>query len=312
MEKKFVSVVVYLYNDEKNIEEFMTSVLPKVEETFEHYEAVFVDDKSDDETVSKIKEIASTNSFGGMISIVKMENYQGLEASMNAGRDIAIGDFVYEFDTCIVNYETDEIKRAYDLLTEGHDIVAVSDSKGSRLASKAFYGIFNSFSKSHTAIGTETFRIVSRRAINRIKSMGDYIPYRKAVYSGCGLNTKRIFYTAIPGKKVRREKQTYERMALAMDSFIYFTNFLERISMVLSGFFLLSTVGLLVYALVDYIRNRSAIEGWTSLISFMSFGFFGIFLLLTILLKYMSTMINLIFKKQNYLVSSVEKVGHEK
>ena len=81
--------------------------------------------------------------------------------------------------------------------------------------------------------------------------------------------------------------------------------------MVLSGFFLLSTVGLLVYALVDYIRNRSAIEGWTSLISFMSFGFFGIFLLLTILLKYMSTMINLIFKKQNYLVSSVEKVGHE-
>ena len=95
MEKKFVSVVVYLYNDEENIEEFMTSVLPKVEESFEHYEAIFVDDKSDDETVSKIKEIASTNSFGGMISIVKMENYQGLEASMNAGRDIAIGDFVY-------------------------------------------------------------------------------------------------------------------------------------------------------------------------------------------------------------------------
>ena len=206
----------------------------------------------------------------------------------------------------------ESIEDVYNQMVKGYDIVAASNAKYKRFTSNLFYGLFNKYSKSFAKIGPETFRIVSRRAINRIKSMGDYIPYRKAVYSGCGLNTKRIFYSAIPGKKVRREKQTYERMALAMDSFIYFTNFLERISMVLSGFFLLSTVGLLIYALVDYIRNRSAIEGWTSLISFMSFGFFGIFLLLTILLKYMSTMINLIFKKQNYLVSSVEKVGHEK
>ncbi|MBR1860448.1 MAG: glycosyltransferase [Lachnospiraceae bacterium] len=312
MEKKFVSVVVYLYNDEKNIEEFISTVLPEVQNSFEHYEAIFVDDKSDDKTIERLKEGVSNGRYTGMISIVKMENYQGLEASMNAGRDIAIGDFVYEFDTCIVNYDAGMITESFELLSKGNDIVTVSDSKGGRLSSRMFYGIFNTYSKSHGNICTETFRIVSRRAINRIKSMGDYIPYRKAVYAACGLNTKRLYYTATGGKKIKKEKQTYERMTLAMDSFIYFTNFLERVSTILSLFFLVSTVGLLIYALVDYIKNKSAIEGWTSLICFISFGFFGIFLLLTILLKYMSTMINLIFKKQNYLVSSIEKVGHEK
>ena len=37
-------------------------------------------------------------------------------------------------------------------------------------------------------------------------------------------------------------------------------------------------------------------------------GIFGVFALLTIILKYLSVMLNLIFKKQRYLIMDIEKV----
>ena len=48
-----------------------------------------------------------------------------LESAMNAGRDIAIGDFVFEFDDVFVDYEPELIMRVYEKLLEGNDIVAV-------------------------------------------------------------------------------------------------------------------------------------------------------------------------------------------
>ena len=42
-----------------------------------------------------------------MVNVVHMSFFQGLESAMNAGRDIAIGDFVFEFDDILVDYEPD-------------------------------------------------------------------------------------------------------------------------------------------------------------------------------------------------------------
>jgi dolichol-phosphate mannosyltransferase len=40
----------------------------------------------------------------------------------------------------------------------------------------------------------------------------------------------------------------------------------------------------------------------------MSIGFFGVFALLTIILKYLSVMLNLIFRQQRYMVADIEKI----
>ncbi len=310
MEKKFVSVVVYLNNCGAEIEKFLSAVIPTVQNYFENYELVCVDDACTDNTIDLVREYTKKNNTTGMVSVVHMGKYQGLEPSMNAGRDVAIGDFVYEFDTTVCDYEPGVITNVYEALVEGYDIVSAYPSSGSKLFSKLFYGIYNRSNRGRAKIGTETFRLISRRAINRIKSMGDYIPYRKAVYANCGLESKRIPYTETDKSKSGRK--TRQRVTLAMDSFIYFTNFLERISTVISVFFLLATVAFVSYAVYDYLVNKAAIEGWTSIICFMSFGFFGVFLMLTIVLKYMSAMLNMVFKRQKYLVSSIEKVGNDR
>ena len=311
MEKKFISFVIYLHNDAQRAEGFFKNVMPVIDSYFEQYELICVNDDCTDDTVERVREYAAKLDRKNVVNIIHMGFYQGMESSMNAGRDISIGDFVFEFDDLTVDYDPAILTKAFETLLTGYDIVSVSGNRRKRFTSKIFYSLYNRTSRGNGKIGSETFRILSRRAINRVKSMGQYIPYRKAVYANCGLKSTTITYE-LTGSESRRTVDRSMRTSLALDSFIYFTSFLERISTVISVFFLLATVAFVSYALYDYLVNKAAIEGWTSIICFMSFGFFGVFLMLTIVLKYLSTMLNLVFKRQKYLVSSIEKVGSDK
>lgn len=309
MEKKFISLVVYLHNAASWLSYFLDTVLPVCEENFEQFELVCVDDACQDGTVEVLKSYVAKRQLKVMVNVVHMSFFQGLESAMNAGRDIAIGDFVYEFDDIFVDYEPEVIMEVYHKLLDGNDIVAASSRGKLRMTSRVFYSLYNRTSRGKGRIGPETFRIVSRRAINRIQSMGQYIPYRKAVYMNCGLNTATLCYDS-RDVNVRLKNKTVvsERTALALDSFIYFTNVLERVSAIICGIFLLVTVGMGIYIISDMFNSTKPVEGWLSTMGFLALGFFGVFALLTIILKYLSVMLNLIFKHQRYLVSDIEKV----
>lgn len=308
-EKKFISLVVYLHNMASYLKYFLDTVIPVCDSHFEQFEIVCVNDACQDDTVEVLKKYVEDHKLKTMVNIVHMSFFQGLESSMNAGRDIAIGDFVYEFDDIFVDYEPEVILKVYDRLIAGNDIVAASSKGKLRVTSRLFYSLYNNTSRGNGKIGPETFRIVSRRAINRIKSMGQYIPYRKAVYANCGLHTATVFYDSKDNRvRLNNKIVASERTALALDSFIYFTNVLERVSAVICGLFLLFTVGMGIYIVSDMFNKTKPVEGWLSTMGFLALGFFGVFALLTIILKYLSVMLNLIFKQQRYLISDVEKV----
>lgn len=40
----------------------------------------------------------------------------------------------------------------------------------------------------------------------------------------------------------------------------------------------------------------------------LTLGFAGLFAVLTIIIKYLSLLVDLVFKKQNYLIESIEKI----
>lgn len=309
MEKKFISLVIYLHNGEAYIKYFLDKVIPVCESGFEQFEIVCVNDASSDNTVEILKTYVEEKQLTAMVNVVHMSFFQGLESAMNAGRDIAIGDFVYEFDDIFVDYEPEIIMEAYYKLLEGNDIVAASSKGKLRFTSRLFYDLYNKTSRGNGKIGPETFRLISRRAINRIKTMGQYIPYRKAVYMNCGLRTTTISYNSLDTKvRVKNKAIASERTGLALDSFIYFTNVLEKVSAIISGAFLLVTVAMGIYIISDFFNNNKPVEGWLSTMGFLALGFFGVFALLTIIMKYLSVLLNLVFKQQRYLVADIEKV----
>ena len=306
--RQFVSIVVYVHNGADKIITFIDTVMKQCE-VFKQCELIFVDDFSSDHSIEIIRRFFNENNKPYTVSILKLGKYHGIEKAMNAGRDMAIGDFVYEFDDLYVDFESDVIMQVYNKCLEGFDIVAATTEVPMKFSSRIFYRIFNKVTFSSADIGQESFRILSRRGINRITSMDIDIPYRKAIYFNSGLSATIIKYKSTTGNRPARITEKYERFDLAFDSFIYFTDIMQRISLYISLFFGLICMTCIVYAIISRGLGYHIGLGWLSMIVGMSLGFIGLFILLTIVIKYLSVIVDLIFKRQKYLIADIEKIS---
>lgn len=311
-EKNFVSATVYLYNAAQEAERFGTMLVRVLEENFEHSEIIFINDHSADDSAEAVKRVSGTARTTS-VSLLNMSYFQGREAAMNAGLDLAIGDFVFEFDTTFVDYTQKDIMDVYDQALEGFDMVSASPDRKMRRTSRLFYRILDRFSDTPYSMTSERFRILSRRVINRVMSMNNDIPYRKAVYSHCGLKTKHIVYPAAPDqngriydKRLGHTEKRYRRN-LGIDVLLLFTGVGYRFSIGMTVTMILVTVFMFAYSLVVYLFG-SPVEGWTTTILFFSFAFFGLFGLLTIVIKYLQILVDLVFKRKRYSFESLEKL----
>ena len=304
-EKNFVSAVVYLYNDENTVGNFLHSLNGVLKENFEKYEIVCVNDCSTDNTVAAVENFCEENSVKSL-TLINTSYFQGVESAMVAGVDISIGDFVFEFDSCIVDYDTDMIMSVYCKSLEGNDVVFAVPAGVSRFSSKLFYSLFNRFSGMQYKIKTQRFSIISRRGINRVKSMGVKTVYRKAVYASCGLPVTDFKYEPVKNEKTA-DYQKSVKQELALNSLILFTDIGYKISVSLS--FVMAAVLMLaaVYTVVIFL-SANPVAGWTTTMLVISFGFFGLFLLMAFVLKYLSLILNLVFTKKQYVVESIRKI----
>lgn len=303
-QKNFVSAVVYIHNVEDMIDNFLEMIYGVLGDNFEKFEIICVNDCSTDNSKEVIKNHANEIS-SCMLSIVNMSYYHGVEAAMRAGIDLAIGDFIFEFDEIVVDFDPSLIMDVYNRSLQGFDIV--SCGKGNyRASSKLFYSIYNRHSGTQYALKSETFRIISRRGINRVQSMSVNIPYRKALYYNCGLRLDYIYYKTIntDAKQKQRLKNPYDT---ALTSLILFTNIAYKVSLFFTFAMMLATLGSLTYVVVIYLAGNP-VEGYTTMMVLMSGAFFALFAISAVVIKYLSVISGLVFHKQRYMIEGVEKI----
>lgn len=306
-EENFISAVVYLHDDEQYIESFLTRLYSLLDANFLNHEIICVDDGSTDGTINLIHHIAA-GFASGTLSIIKLNNCQGYESAMNAGVEMAIGDYVLEFDSCIVDYDIELILKAYEKTSEGFDIVSTSNNVYRKKSSRAFYKVFNNNANLQYNIQSESFRIVSRRAINKIYSMSKSIKYRKAFYANCGLRFTCIHYDGSRELALLKKRYKQQRVDTAATSLILFTNVAYKISLGISFFMMLATVIMAIYAVVTFITNH-AVVGFTTTMLVITGSFLAVFVIFAIILKYLSVIIQMIFNKQDYRIESIEKIS---
>lgn len=306
-EKNFISAVVYVHNDEEKLKVFLNELINTLENNFEKSEIICVNDASEDSSVALIKKIVEEATHT-TVSILNMSYFHGVELAMNAGVDLSIGDFVLEFDSVVFDYPADTIMEIYYKSLEGFDIVSALPDKKERLSSGMFYRIFNRFTILSYEMQTERFRILSRRVINRISSMNKTVPYRKAVYANCGLKTTGLKYEVTDQMHIREDKtEKRYRKSLAIDTLILFTELGYSFSMCMTVIMMLVAAFVAVYAIAFYATNNP-VQGWTTTILFLAFAFFGLFGILTIVIKYLAILVDLVFKRKHYSFESIEKI----
>ncbi len=306
-EKNFISAVVYVHNDSEALPSFLRGLIATLEENFEHSEIILVNDFSTDDSNAKIKSVKDAAKTSA-ISILNLSYYHGLEVAMNAGVDLAIGDFVLEIDEVTSDCTSENIMKVYRKVLEGFDIVSAVPVGRQRLSSKIFYSVYSHFSEGHKTMRTETFRILSRRAINRINEMNRRVPYRKGVYLNCGLSTSQVLFkpSAEKRRKISREAKRYRR-TLAEDTLVLFTHAGYSLARNMTVFMILISIFMAAYTLYIY-ATKHPIAGWTTTILFLSLAFFGLFGILTIIIKYLQILVDLSFRRTEYSFESIEKL----
>lgn len=306
LESNFISAVVYVHNEKNRIEPFLTALIGTLETHFLHSEIICVNDFSNDGSSDVIRNLAAATASTAL-TIINMSYYHGRELAMNAGIDLTIGDFVCEFDDTCLDFDPQIIMDVYSQALEGYDIVSASPGIHERISSRIFYHLFEKFSDGSLKMHTERFRILSRRAINRIQSMNRTVPYRKAVYAQCGLKTDTIVYPVTASSDAGSPGDGKFRMNLAVDSLILFTRVGYDFSIFMTAFMMLLSIFMILYTVVIYATSQP-VAGWTTTILFLSVAFFGLFGILTVIIKYLQLLIDLVFKKQHYSFESIEKL----
>jgi glycosyltransferase involved in cell wall biosynthesis len=303
-EKEYISLVLYTYNHEVIISETLGVMFRFLSLNFEQFEIVVVNDASSDNTKQRVIDFVDINNTS-RITLINLSFRHGLETGICVGVDFSVGDFIVELDSPYLLFNENILLELYAKSCEGFDIVSLK-LKGSRnVSSKLFYHLLNSFSSGRIEYGTEICCILTRRAVNEISKIKDKTKYRKILHNYSGFAKKGI-EIEINGT-IRNSSNLTEKLRLASDILFSFTNIGYKINMYILIFFLLMSCFMACYSIYQYLFNEKVVDGWTTIMLFLSFSFSGIFIVLGVLNKYFSILMREIRTTPEYTIESIIK-----
>ena len=293
----YISIVVVINHSNMLLIDYLKKLVSDFSAQFTNFELLVVDNCNNQKFTNIIKE-----SIKG-ITLIELSRAHSTQEALTAGVDLAIGDFVYEIEN-LDAIDFNELMDIYSECKNGNDFVFLLH-KITGYKSKIFYKILGFIikDKKYSKFTSTVATIASRRGLNKIADIGNRIIHRKVAYSLSGLNI---------GFKYSNSQHFYKRglggdLSLMIDTFIYYTNVMYKISAWISIFFLSATSAFIFYSVYSFL-TKSTVEGWASLSLISSFGFFGIFLMITITIKYLDQIIYISTNHKSYIYRDVIKL----
>ena len=196
----FVSVVAPVRDESPIIEAFVRETVSILDETFENYELLLVDDGSQDETVSKIQ--GMLDHYQG-IRLIRLSRQFGEEVAISAGLESVIGDYV------VVMMPSMDPPALIPSLVEhslaGIDVVfgvhAGPRTEGwlYRTGSKLFFWYCERFLEIKLPKNSTQLRCLSRKALNAITQSKDSYRYLRLSSYYVGYPPEVRLHARLPG-----------------------------------------------------------------------------------------------------------------
>ncbi len=222
---KLISVVIPVYNEEKNIPLIAEEIKKVFADGTYRYEIIFVNDGSRDNSFLEIYNLSQRDEH---IKGLDFSRNFGKEPATSAGCHYACGDAVITLDADL-QHPPHIIKDFLTLWEAGNEVVYTvrSENKGAswfkKLTSHLYYWLFNKFTDMQTEPRSTDFRLIDRKVADVFRKF----PERERMFRGMidWMGYKRAKVEFIANERINGEAQySYSKLfRLALNSFTSFS-----------------------------------------------------------------------------------------
>lgn len=279
MKDKKISVVIPMYYEEEVAEqcyERVRDVLCGMDGY--RSEIIFINDGSRDRTQEILEGIAAKDES---VKVITFARNFGHQCAVSAGLKYVTGDVV-----CIIDADLQDppelIPEMVKKWEEGYEVVygkrkaRRGESFFKLVTAKAFYKILNYFSDVDIPRDTGDFRVVDRKVVETINTMPEHNRFLRGMFSWVGYRQYAFEYERMERVAGKTKYPLKKMLRLACDGIVGFSKKPLELIGVIGGLCLLASLGLLIYAIVAFVRHIAAFDGCTAMILFAISFFSGL------------------------------------
>ena len=238
------------------------------------FELILVDDGSTDQTLAVMRRLHDEASPLVPVRWTSFSRNCGKEAGIYAGLKMARGDYVTTMDADMQDPPT-LLPKMYGILA--HD--ATYDCVATRRADRAgeppvrsffarlFYRLINKMSQTEFVDGARDFRLMRRRMVDAVLSMGEYNRFSKGIFSWVGFETCWISYENVERAAGTTSWSFWSLLKYSVDGIVGFSTAPLALASVAGAFFSVLALVFLVVVVVRALVFGDPVSGWPSTMS---------------------------------------------
>lgn len=274
-----ISVIVPCYNEEQAIPYFYEEMQKTIEIFHNEYPEVtfefqFIDDGSKDRTLQVVKDLRKKDD---RIHYVSFSRNFGKEAGIYAGLQAAKGDYAVIMDADLQDPPS-LLPKMYEAVTkEGFDSAATRrvTRKGEppirSFFARCFYRLINKLSKTEIVDGARDYRIMSRKMVDAILSMGEYNRFTKGIYGWIGFETKWLAYENVERVAGETKWSFWKLFLYSLEGIIAFSTAPLALASMIGLLSIVVAIVMIIFIIVRTLAFGDPTSGWPSLVCIMVF-----------------------------------------
>lgn len=259
------TIIIPVKNEEANIAPLVKLLEQHLPDTA--HEVIFVDDGSDDNTLTAIAAVAGINK---KIKCLSLSRNFGHQNALMAGMMHAAGDKIILMDGDL-QHPPELVPILLQKLDEGYDIVNTSRVKTKNVGStktwmsKVFYTFLNSISDTDIKYSVADFRAFNKKVLKAILLFEERELFIRGIFSWIGYNQTTILYE--PAARLHgKTKYSYGKMfSLALKGTTSFSFKPLRIAILVGAIVSFAAFAFAIFALIEYFKGNT-VPGWASTI----------------------------------------------
>lgn len=195
MMKKLISVIVPVYNEEKNVEKAYDAIINQFKNMKDcDYEIIFTDNHSTDKTFEKLQIIADQDP---QVRVLRFARNFGFQRSILTGYRYASGDAAIQIDSDLEDPPS-MFSEFIRLWQAGHDVVVGIRTQyiGHKymFMRRIYYQLLDKISDVPHVADAGDFRLIDRRILDQLHTINDAQPYVRGLISELARNQTGVHY----------------------------------------------------------------------------------------------------------------------